>query len=72
MHDLDAPLPPVLDKEGVWRDPLPLEEMTPKQRAGYVRFLREQAAGQSARLEGRPHPSDETAAKVIMEELRKP
>jgi len=41
MHDPDALPPPILDKDGVWRDPMALEAMTPKQRARYVRMLRE-------------------------------
>lgn len=41
MDDPDAPPPPILDKGGVWRDPMALEAMTPKQRARYVRMLRE-------------------------------
>ncbi len=41
MKDDDFVPPPVLGKDGVWRDPMPLEAMTPKQRARYVRMLRE-------------------------------
>jgi hypothetical protein len=43
MKDDDLVPPPVLDKDGVWRDPMPLEAMTPKQRGRYVRMLREDA-----------------------------
>jgi hypothetical protein len=30
-----------LDKDGVWRDPMPFDAMTPKQRRRYVKMLRE-------------------------------
>jgi hypothetical protein len=43
MKDDDLVPLPVLGKDGVWRDPMPLEAMTPKQRARYVRMLREDA-----------------------------
>lgn len=39
--DRDAVPPPILGEDGVWYDPMPLEAMTPKQRARYVRMLRE-------------------------------
>lgn len=41
MRDPDALPPPILDKDGVWRDPMPIEAMTPKQRRRFVRMLRE-------------------------------
>lgn len=43
MTDPDALPPLVLDENGIWRDPMPLEQMTPRQRARYVRLLREDA-----------------------------
>lgn len=43
MRNPDIPPPPILGDDGVWYDPMPLEAMTPKQRARYVRMLREDA-----------------------------
>jgi hypothetical protein len=51
MHEPDAPPPPILDKDGVWRDAMPLEAMTPKQRARYVRMLREDACNAAHKSE---------------------
>ena len=38
------PLPLIQqDQDGVWRDPMPLEAMSPRQRGLFVRLLREDA-----------------------------
>jgi hypothetical protein len=50
-NDPDAPPPPTLGEDGVWYDPMPLEAMTPKQRARYVRMLREDATSMGPRGE---------------------
>jgi hypothetical protein len=43
MKDTVPLPPPILDEHGIWRDPMPLASMTPRQRGRYVRLLREDA-----------------------------
>ena len=48
----NSDLKPIRDSEGVLRDPIPIDQMTPRQRARYVAMLREEA-------KGLPRPPDE-------------
>lgn len=43
--------PPFLDEDGIWRDPIPIEQMTRKQRSTYVKLLREDAGFSHPRSE---------------------